>query len=121
MVMTPLSELLTLSACETALGNSVADGKEMEGFGVLPAAYLAEAIDVADFKAKKAEVDARRGSVERELMRLEEEHRQLETAALETTTLIDYCRQVVQSLRQLGLSSIAKARRRSKPPESSRA
>jgi site-specific DNA recombinase len=65
------------------------------------AAYLAEAIDVADFKGKKAEVDARRGSVERELMRLEEEQRQLEAAALETTTLIDYCRQVAQSLRQL--------------------
>ena len=33
------------------------------------AAYLGEAIDLADFKAKKAEVDTRRASAEQELAR----------------------------------------------------
>jgi len=42
------------------------------------AAYLGEAIDLADFKAKKAEVDARRASAERELARLDDQQRLIE-------------------------------------------
>jgi CHAT domain-containing protein len=37
-------ELLTLSACETALGNSAADGTEVEGFGVLAQRQGAKAV-----------------------------------------------------------------------------
>jgi site-specific DNA recombinase len=62
------------------------------------AAYLGEAIDLADFKAKKTEVDARRASVERELARLDAEQRLIEQAELETASLMDYCTRVRSEL-----------------------
>jgi CHAT domain-containing protein/Tfp pilus assembly protein PilF len=37
-------DLLTLSACETAMGNTAADGKEVEGFGVLVQRQGAKAV-----------------------------------------------------------------------------
>src|SRR5439155_26960037 len=37
-------DLLTLSACETAMGNAAADGKEVEGFGVLAQRQGAKAV-----------------------------------------------------------------------------
>ena len=42
------------------------------------AAYLAEAIDVDDFKTKKAELATRQASATQELVRLDEEQRQIE-------------------------------------------
>ena len=71
------------------------------------AAYLGEAIDLADFKAKKAEIETRRASVERELTRLDEQQRLLEQAELETTALRDYCQRV-----QANLSSLDTAEKR---------
>jgi chromosome segregation ATPase len=68
------------------------------------AAYLGEAIDLQDFKVKKAEVDARRASAERELARLDAEQRQMEDAALELATLTDYCREVAENLRTFDLA-----------------
>jgi site-specific DNA recombinase len=62
-------------------------------------AYLGEAIDLEDFKAKKAEVDARRACAEQELARLEEQRRLLEHATLETAALLDYCARVRAKLR----------------------
>ena len=67
------------------------------------AAYLAKAIDVADFKAKKAEVDARRTSTERELTRLDDQQRLIERAALETASLIEYCARVRSELQHFTL------------------
>jgi site-specific DNA recombinase len=58
------------------------------------AAYLGEAIDLADFKAKKAEVDVRRASAERELARLDAQGRVLDQAELETTAIAAYCARV---------------------------
>ena len=58
------------------------------------AAYLGEAIDLADFKAKKAEVDTRRASAEQELARLDDQQRLLEQAELENASLMDYCARV---------------------------
>ena len=58
------------------------------------AAYLGEAIDLADFKAKKAEVDTRRTSAEQELARLDDQQRLLEQADLENASLMDYCARV---------------------------
>jgi site-specific DNA recombinase len=55
------------------------------------AAYLGEAIDLTDFKAKKAEVDARRASVEQELARLDDQQRLIEQTELETESLMEYC------------------------------
>jgi site-specific DNA recombinase len=64
------------------------------------AAYLGEAIDLADFKGKKAEVDARRASLELELARLDDQQRLLEQATLETATLTEYCQRVRDNLTQ---------------------
>jgi site-specific DNA recombinase len=62
------------------------------------AAYLGEAIDLADFKGKKAEVDARRASATQELARLDAEQYAIEQATLETTALVDYCARVRSAL-----------------------
>lgn len=62
------------------------------------AVYLGETIDPADFKAKKAEVDARRTSAERELVRLDEQQRLIAQAELETASLMEYCARVRQEL-----------------------
>jgi hypothetical protein len=58
------------------------------------AAYLGEAIDLADFKGKKSEVDTRRASAEQELSRLDDQQRLIEQAELETTSLMEYCARV---------------------------
>jgi site-specific DNA recombinase len=73
------------------------------------AAYLGEAIDLADFKAKKAEVDARRLSAEQELARLEAEQRFIEQTELETTALMDYCTRVRQHLQHFTLEEKQRA------------
>jgi len=62
------------------------------------AAYLGEAIDLADFKAKKAEVDARRASLEQEVARLDDQQRLSEQTELEATSLRDYCARVRSQL-----------------------
>jgi site-specific DNA recombinase len=67
------------------------------------AAYLGEAIDLADFKAKRAEVDARCASVEQELVRLDDQQRLIEQAKLETACLIEYCTRVRSKLQHLTL------------------
>jgi site-specific DNA recombinase len=51
------------------------------------AAYLGEAIDLADFKQKKAEVDARRASAAQELVRLDAEHARIRQAELNIVSL----------------------------------
>jgi site-specific DNA recombinase len=63
------------------------------------AAYLAEAIDVDDFKGKKAEIEVRRASVTRELARLEEEEQHILEATLETVAIEDYCARVRSNLK----------------------
>ncbi len=73
------------------------------------AAYLVEAIDVADFKAKKAEVDARRTSTERELTRLDNQQRLIERADLETASLIEYCARVQSELQHFTLDEKRRA------------
>jgi site-specific DNA recombinase len=67
------------------------------------AAYLGEVIDLADFKAKKAEVDARRVSAERELARLAEQQRLIEQVELETASLMEYCERVRSQLQHFTL------------------
>jgi site-specific DNA recombinase len=67
------------------------------------AAYLGEAIDLADFKAKKAEVDTRRASAEQELARLDDQQRLIEQAELDTTSLMDYCARVRAQLQHFTL------------------
>ncbi len=62
------------------------------------AAYLGEAIDLADFKTKKTEVEVRRTSAEQELARLEAEQCLIEQAELEMSSLMDYCARVRQEL-----------------------
>lgn len=64
-------------------------------------AYIADAIDVYDLKAKKAEVMARRASLEREMARLDEQQRLLEQVELETASLAEYCQRVCENLHRL--------------------
>ena len=73
------------------------------------AAYLGEAIDLADFKAKKAEVDARRASVEQEVARLDAEQRLIEQTEIETKSLMDYCARVRQELQHFTLAEKRRA------------
>ena len=73
------------------------------------AAYLGEAIDLADFKAKKGEVEARRASVERELACLDAEQRTIEQAELETASLMDYCARVRSALQHFTLEEKQRA------------
>jgi site-specific DNA recombinase len=73
------------------------------------AAYLGEAIDLADFKAKKAEVDTRRASAERELARLDNQQRLIEQAELETASLMDYCARVRAALQHFTLEEKRRA------------
>jgi hypothetical protein len=67
------------------------------------AAYLGEAIDLADFKVKKAEVDARRASADQELAHLDAEQRALEQAELEIKSLMEYCTRVRSMLQHFTL------------------
>jgi site-specific DNA recombinase len=73
------------------------------------AAYLGEAIDLADFKAKKAEVDTRRTSVEQELARLDDQQHLIEQAKLDTASLMEYCTRVRQELQHFTLEEKRKA------------
>jgi len=57
-------------------------------------AYLADAITLDDFKAKKADIDTRRASVEQELARLDDHARQLHQARADTASLREYCARV---------------------------
>jgi site-specific DNA recombinase len=79
---------------EQQLGQCNKDLKRWE------AAYLGEVIDLADFKAKKAEIDARRASVHQELARLEAQERLLVQATLKATALTDYCQRVCANLKR---------------------
>jgi len=67
------------------------------------AAYLGEAIDLNDFKAKKAEVDTRRASAEEELARLGEQQRFLDQVQVETASLMEYCERVRSQLQHFTL------------------
>jgi site-specific DNA recombinase len=64
-------------------------------------AYIADVIDVHDLKARKAEVMARRGSLEREMSRLDEQQQLLEQVTLETASLVAYCQRVCRNLQRL--------------------
>jgi site-specific DNA recombinase len=72
-------------------------------------AYLGEAITLEDFKAKKAEVDARRDSLLAERSRLEEQARQLEHQRVAVTSLVDYCRLVRANLATFDIHDKRKA------------
>src|SRR5262249_22841135 len=61
-------------------------------------AYLTEAIDVYDFKVKKAEVMTRQTSLEQELARLDAQQRLLEQTKLDTASLIEYCERARKKL-----------------------
>jgi len=64
------------------------------------AAYLGEAIDLADFKTKKTEIDTHRLSVEREIVRLDEQQQLLEQTNVEMISLMDYCTRVRANLQR---------------------
>lgn len=61
-------------------------------------AYLAEAITLEDFKAKKAEVDARRDSLHAERTRLAARAQELEQQLIDAASLVEYCRRVNENL-----------------------
>src|SRR5262249_54498266 len=63
-----------------------------------------EAIDLADFKAKKVDIDTRRTSLEQELARLDAEQRLIEQAELKTASLIEYCARVRAQLHYFTLA-----------------
>jgi site-specific DNA recombinase len=63
-------------------------------------AYITDAIDVHDFKTKKAEVMTRRASLECEIARLDEQQQLLEQVELETASLIEYCHRVRGTLQR---------------------
>ena len=67
------------------------------------AAYEKEVIDLDDFKARKAEVDARRASAEQELARVDDQRHLIEQAELETASLMEYCARVWAELQQFAL------------------
>jgi len=73
------------------------------------AAYLGEAIDLADFKTKKAEVDARRASAEQELARLDDQQRLMEQTELEMASLMEYCARVRSELQHFTLEEQRRA------------
>jgi hypothetical protein len=73
------------------------------------AAYLGEAITLEDFKAKKAEVDARKDSLLAERSRLEEQAKQLEYQRVEVASLVDYCRLVRTNLATFDIHDKRKA------------
>jgi len=67
------------------------------------AAYLGEAIDLADFEAKKVDIDTRRASLEQELARLDAEQRLIGQVELETASLMEYCVRVRSQLQHFTL------------------
>lgn len=66
-------------------------------------AYASEAIDLDDFKAKKADLAVRRASLAQELAALEGRRREVAEAAHDTAALVDYCRRVRANLRDFTL------------------
>jgi site-specific DNA recombinase len=68
------------------------------------AAYIAEVIDLADFKTKKAEIDARRASVEQEIECLDGQQRVLDQVQMETTSLAAYCQPPAGNLQRFDLA-----------------
>jgi site-specific DNA recombinase len=72
-------------------------------------AYLGEAITLEDFKAKKAEVDARRDSLLAERSRVEEQARQIEHNRVEVASLVEYCRLVRANLATFDIHDKRKA------------
>ena len=66
-------------------------------------AYLGEAITLEDFKAKKAEVDARRDSLHAERSRLDEQARQLDQHRVDAEALVEYCHLVHEKLEQFDI------------------
>ena len=67
------------------------------------AAYLDDAIDLADFKAKRAEVETRRASALEALTALDADQERLERLTLETTAIATYCARVRQNLTRFTL------------------
>jgi site-specific DNA recombinase len=67
------------------------------------AAYLGDAIDLADFKTKKAEIDARRASVEQALTLLDDRQRLLEQSELQTAALEDLCARLRSAMHHITL------------------
>jgi site-specific DNA recombinase len=65
-------------------------------------AYLNEVIDLADFKAKKADIETRRASLLQELAQVDDQQRLLKQAAWEATSLTAYCQRVAANLGCLG-------------------
>ena len=51
-----------------------------------------------DLKARRAEVTARRTSLEHEMVRLDDQQRLLEQVALNTASLAEYCQRVREAL-----------------------
>jgi site-specific DNA recombinase len=66
-------------------------------------AYVHDAIDVQDFKAKTAEVLTRRTSIDQELTQIAAQQAQLREMELETTALTAYCRRVRAELTRFDL------------------
>ena len=72
-------------------------------------AYLGEAIDLADFKAKKAEIDTHRASVTQELAHVDDRQRHIEQYELETVSLIEYCARVRSGLQHFTMEEKRRA------------
>src|SRR5262245_3156529 len=64
------------------------------------AAYVGDVIALDDFKAKKAEVMARRVSLERAIARVDTQQYLLERMELETASRVEHCQRVRNTLRQ---------------------
>jgi site-specific DNA recombinase len=73
------------------------------------AAYEGEVIDLADFKMKKAEIDARRASLDAEHQRLNQEAQALDHAHCDAAALAGYCAQVQANLSALDMPNKRKA------------
>lgn len=68
------------------------------------AAYASEAIDLDDFKAKKAEIAVRRTSAEQELTTLATRQHDAAQAQHDSAALVDYCQRVKEGLRDFTLT-----------------
>lgn len=73
------------------------------------AAYVGEVITLDDFKAKKAEVDARRASAEHELARLDTLEQHVEARMVETQSLLNYCAHVQAQLHDFSVDEQRRA------------
>lgn len=68
------------------------------------AAYASEAIDLDDFKAKKAEIAVRRTSAEQELTTLAIRQHDAAQAQHDSAALVDYCQRVKEGLHDFTLA-----------------